>query len=139
VKPFPKTPEKIVTVTIDEDGGMTYLATDSADIFMDLGTTITRRASHVEPDTLWLRWTFRILRLFGGKNRIAEWTRGWRTTWRIDTSPVGGPVLRWKHTNNWRSKVWPDKIAKYQNRQDAIDAEIVFLNDWFVERGVKIR
>jgi len=140
MKAFPKTPENIVTVTIDEDGDMVYLATDAADIFMECGQTITRRASHVLPTTFWHRQWFRLLRrVFGEKGRVAAWTRTWRTLWFVDTSPVDGPVLRWKHTNNWRAKVWPEVVAKWDVRQEAIDAEVAFLNDWFAERGEKIR
>jgi hypothetical protein len=140
MKAFPKTPEKIVTVTIDEEGEMTYLATDSADIFMACGETITRRASHVEPATPWPRIAFHILRRFvTDKSSIAAWTRLWTCDWRINTAPIGGPVLRWKHTTNWRASVWPEGVAKYAVRQDAIDAEIAFLNAWFSERGQKVR
>jgi hypothetical protein len=115
---------------------MTYLATDSADIFLECGETITRRASHVEPATFWSRVAFHILRRFvTDKSRIAAWTRTWKCEWQINTSPVGGPLLRWKDTENWRAGVWPEKIARYAVRQDAIDAEIAFLNGWFAERG----
>jgi hypothetical protein len=137
MKPWPKQDHKIVTVTIEDDGRMTYLATDSADVFMECGTTITRRASHVEPASFWLRRVFHFLRLFGDKNKIAEWTRGWRCLWRVNTAPIGGPILTWKHTNNWRASVWPDVTAKWTNRQDAIDNEINFLNIWFAERGIR--
>ena len=140
VKPFPKTPEKIVTVTIDEDGQMTYLNTDSADIFMECGETITRRASHVEPATFWARVAFHILRRFvTDKSRIAAWTRTWTCNWRINTAPVGGPILTWKDTDNWRARVWPDVTATWQDRQQAIDNEIQFLNNYFATRGEKIR
>lgn len=143
MKPFPKTPKKIVTVTIEEDGTMTYLATDSADIFMDCGETITRRASHVEPYTFWPRVAFHILRRFvTDKSRIAAWTRTWTCLWRVNTAPVGGPILKLKHLPSdcgldMKNTVWGNDIATWSNRQDAIDAEIKFLNTWFAERGTR--
>ena len=147
-KPFLKTPERIVIVTIDEDGQMTYIATDSADVFMDLGTTITRRASHVEPATFWPRVAFHILRWFvTDKSRVAAWTRIWGCNWRINTAPLGGPILTWGDV--WGSRgdcqVWMRQMPMYHavacwsNRQKAIDAEIIFLNSWFAERWTKIR
>lgn len=117
-KPFPKTEQKVLSVTIDEEGNLTYLKTNEHDIFAELGEVVTRRASHVEPEQFWLRIAFRFLRVFGDKTRVAEWTRNWRCVWLVDTRPVGGPVLE----------------GRWLNRQAAIDAEIEFLNDWFLRR-----
>ena len=140
MKSFSKTPEIIVTVLIEEDGSLTYIKTDSADIFMSCGKTITRRASHVEPATFWSRAAFHILRRFvSDKSRIAAWTRRWGCAWRINTAPIGGPILKWKHTNTWRARAFPEHTAKWMDRQEAIDAEIIFLNAWFAERGMKVR
>jgi hypothetical protein len=143
----------IVTLTIEEDGNLTFLATDAADVFLEQGRTITKRASHVEPaDSLWLRIAFHLLRLLGNKNRIAAWTRTWPCRWRVNTKPVGGPVLTWRHCysdeqvaninrihttkrERWQSNARLTEVATWTNRQDAIDAEIKFLNDWFAERG----
>ena len=121
IKPFAKQDEKILTVTIDENGDLVYLKTSEHDIFAELGEVVTRRASHVEPETLWLRVAFRFLRMFGDQTRVAEWTRGWQCVWLVDTRPVGGPVLE----------------GRWTNRQEAIDAEIVFLNQFFLERGIQ--
>jgi hypothetical protein len=119
MSPFPKTQRDVITLTIDEDGDLLFLKTDSADIFMELGTTVTKRASHVEPGSRYDRWFFHLLRfLFGDKGRVAEWTRTWNCEWRINTSPIGGPIL-------------PER---FRVRQQAIDREIVFLNQWFLER-----
>ena len=138
MKAFPKTEQKVLTVTIDEDGNLVYLKTSEHDIFAEMGEVVTKRASHVEPDTFWLRVAFHILRaVVSDKSRIAEWTRCWTCMWRVNTAPVGGPILRWKHTDNWRAKVWPEGIAAWQNRQEAIDAEIKFLNQFFLERGIQ--
>lgn len=127
VKPFAKTAQKIATVTIDENGDILFLATDSNDIFLEDTQTITKRASHVEPAPRYERWLFHFLRaIFGDKGRVSDWTRQWNTLWRIDTSPVGGPILRDADGD----------IRYWFNRQAAIDAEIAFLNDWFLERGI---
>jgi hypothetical protein len=131
-------PEKIVTVTIEDDGSMTYLATDSADIFMECGETITKRASHVEPATFWARVAFHILRTFvTDKSKIAAWTRTWRCRWRVNTAPVGGPILTWAQAGVGTGRYAETHHAWWYNRQAAIDAEIKFLNNYFAERGTR--
>ncbi len=140
MKAFAKQEQKVLTVTIDEDGDLIYLKTSEHDIFAEMGEVITQRASHVEPDTFWLRVAFRFLRLFGDKTRVAEWTRGWDCLWRVNTAPVGGPILTWGDV--WEAKgdcqdwmrLMPMYTAKalWSNRQSAIDAEIIFLNSWFL-------
>ena len=122
MKPFRKSPEqKILTVTIDENGDVVYLKTEASDVLLELGETVTRRASHVEPDNVLLRVAFHTLRLFGDKTSLAEWTRGWQILWRVNTRPVGGPVLP----------------GRWTDRQAAIAAEIEFLNTYFLERGIQ--
>lgn len=133
-KAFAPTPHKVLTVTIDENGDLVYLKTDSCDVLLELGETVTKRASHVEPNNFWLRRLFHALRLAGDKNRIADWTRNWNCLWRVNTAPVGGPILRWKDTQNWRNVVFPNNVALWHNRQEAIDAEILFLNNFFLTR-----
>lgn len=136
VKPFPKTPRKVVTITIEEDGSQTYLKTDSADIFLECGEVITRRASHVEPADWALRLIFSLLRtLFADTSAVAAWTRTWGCEWRINTSPVGGPVLTWADVWGMESGYGSmDSVARFADRQRAVDAEIVFLNKFFAER-----
>ena len=139
MKAFPKTEQKVLTVTIDENGDLLYLKTSEHDIFAEMGEVVTKRASHVEPSEFWLRVAFRILRMFGDKTRVAEWTRGWRCRWLVDTRPVGGPVLTWGDV--WEAKGdcqdWMRQMPMYKakalwsNRQSAIDAEVAFLNEWF--------
>lgn len=121
VKPFAKEEHNIITCTIDENGDVIYLATDANDAFLNDGTEVTRRASHVEPEHFGYRVAFYILRLLGDKTHIAQWTREWPVVWRVNTRPVGGPILE----------------GRWTNRQAAIDAEIIFLNDWFLERGIQ--
>jgi hypothetical protein len=119
-KPFKPLPRKIVTVLV-ENGNLTFLATDSADCFLELGTVITRRASHVFPANFWKRQAFRILRiLVSDTSRLAAWSRTWRGPWLVDTKPTAGVVLN----------------GRWMNRQDAIDAEVEFLNDYFLRRTI---
>ena len=131
---WPKSERKVVTVTIDESGDMVYLNTPESDIFMELGERITPRASHVEPGPRYERWLFRLLRtLFGDEGRISEWTRSWNTLWRVDTSPVGGPILRWGHVLPNCPACMADDIYYECDRERAIRTEIDFLNRFFLE------
>ena len=117
MKAFPKTDPKILTVTIDEDGDLVFLKTPLSDVLLELGTVVTRRASHVTPRAFLPRVGFKLLRwAFGDTGRVSEWTRTWRGPWRVDMRPVGAPVV----DGDWRT------------RQDAIDFEIAYLNDWFL-------
>jgi hypothetical protein len=146
-KPFPPTPHKIVTIIINEHGDNVFLKTDSADCFLECGETITRRASHVEPFGFWLRTAFTLLRSISADDSIiAKWTRTWNTLWRVNTKPVGGPILTW--ADIWSAKgtfaILPwvvglsqyNYIACFSSRQAAIDMEIVFLNNFFAERTI---
>src|ERR1035437_3484419 len=96
-------PHRIITITIEEDGSQTYLKTDGLDCFLELGEVITRRASHVEPASRYERWAFTVLRfLFPETSKAAAWTRTWKCLWRVNTKPVGGPVLTW--ADIWQAK-----------------------------------
>jgi hypothetical protein len=109
----------MITLTIDEEG-QKFIASHGADIFAEPTDTV-RRASYVVPDRFWLRLAFRIIRAcVPDAGQIANWSRSWRCIWRIDTSPVGGPILG----------------TRYGNREHAIEAEIDFLNQLFL--GEKI-
>lgn len=118
-KPFAKSEHKVFAVTYDEHGNLEYIKTDAADCLLELGTVVTRRASHVEPQAFWTRVWFHIVRQFvSDKSAIAAWTREWTCEWRVNTAPVGGPIL-------------PER---FRDRQKAIDREIEFLNEWFLKR-----
>jgi hypothetical protein len=64
----------------------------------------------------------------------------------VNTSPVGGPVLTWSDLweANGTTAELPmvkllsqyDQTALWSIRQHAIDAEILFLNHFFLERGI---
>ncbi len=135
-KRFPKHDNKIITITIDEEGDVLFLKTDANDIFLDQGTVVTKRASHVEPAPLYERLAFHLLRaVFGDKGKVSDWTRTWRTLWRVNTKPVGGPILTWGHI--YPAALNCSTLGRqtycFGRRQDAIDAEIEFLNKFFLE------
>ena len=95
MKAFPKQEQKVLTVTIDENGDLLYLKTSEHDIFAEMGEVVTKERPTWNRATFWLRVAFHILRTsFSDKSRIAEWTRGWSCSWRVNTAPVGGPILR---------------------------------------------
>jgi hypothetical protein len=148
MKAFPKTPQKVMTVTIDENGDLLMLKSDAADVFLEGAEVVTKRASHVEPYDFWLRILFHILRsCVKDDSALAAWTRTWRCYWRVNTAPVGGPILTW--ADIWRAngtvKSLPmvkrlsqyNEIAAWHDRQKAIDNEVMFLNTYFLERGIQ--
>ena len=106
-----------VTVTITEDGNQLFVAGHGNDVFCDAGTSTVQRASHVEPDNAVLRWLFHYIRQrCADTSALAGFTRLWPCLWRINTAPVGGPILE----------------AKYRDRKQAIEAEVRFLNQFFL-------
>lgn len=106
-----------VTMTIDESGDFTMLDTKGSEVFHGMGTVTTRRASHVLPSGIVKRQAFRLLRtFFGDAGKVSDWTRGWSGEWIVDTTPTAGVVLD----------------RQYRSRQDAIDAEVEFLNNFFL-------
>ena len=99
------------SVTLGDDGSLNFVDTDALACCKELGTVTTRRASHVLPVNRTLRAIFRWLRdRFGEKGIIATFTRRWPCLWQADLAPSNGPVL-----------------GPFRNRQDAIDAEIAWL------------
>lgn len=105
-----------VVIRIKPDGTMRFLVTEGAEAFLS-ENAIVRRASHVEPVNPALRSAFYGLRnFFGDKGRMTAFTRRWRCLWRVNLSPIGGPILP----------------ATYLNRQAAIDTEIEYLNANFI-------
>ena len=98
-------------------GDAVYLVTEAA-ATLDLGAQ-PKRASHVIPRNFALRGLFFLLRYWlGDKGRMSDFTRTWKCAWIVDTRPVGGPILP----------------TIYYDRKQAINAEVVFLNLWFIER-----
>jgi hypothetical protein len=128
-----------MTFTITEDGDIVALASPGADVILsEMGEMQTQRASHVEPAPRYDRWLFHTLRfLFGDKGRVSDWTRQWHTLWRVNTKPVGGPILRIRdvctNMSFERYSQYGDQAAYWLDRQEAIAAEIEFLNIFFLE------
>jgi hypothetical protein len=109
-----------VTYIIDQNtGDAVYLVTEAAST-LQLGA-VPLRASHVIPRNFALRGLFYLIRYWlGDKGRMSDFTRSWHCTWLIDTRPVGGPILP----------------TIYYDRKQAINAEVAFLNQWFIGRTV---
>lgn len=104
-----------ITVTI-EDGAVRFLLNEDTAPLVEDGA-ITRRASHVEPDGAVLRAVFHGLRfVFGDHGRVAELTRLLPCVWRVNLAPSNGPVLP----------------GRWTDRRQAIEAEIVWLNENFI-------
>ena len=123
-----------ITITIDESGNLKMLETTMAEPFKILGTTVTKRASHVEPAPYWDRVLFTFIRaLVPDDSRLAEWTRNWNTLWRVNMRPVDGPILRFGHIYpaiHLTSKQ-ANRVYCWGSRKAAIVAEIEFLNKFF--------
>lgn len=106
-----------VSVVIREDGTLVVLDNEATHCFRNAGIVQTKRASHVEPDNKALRVAFHLLRLFfGDKGRMSELTRHWPCLWRVNTRPTCGLIL----------------AGRWKNRQEAIQAEIEYLNEHLV-------
>lgn len=102
-----------ITVTIDSQGTATFLIGETTQGFLDERAIISR-ASHVEPSNRGLRWMFHLLRFgFGEDGRISDWTRRWQAGWRVNLSPVNGPILP----------------TTFTDRNAAIDAEVEWLTE----------
>lgn len=106
-----------ITVSIDDLTGETrFLVSELSRFLLDESSTV-KRASHVEPVSKVLRKAFYMLRdTFGETGTIAELTRKLPCLWRVNLSPINGPIL-------------PNV---YRDRSQAIDAEIVFLEKHFL-------
>lgn len=103
-------------ITDMDTGNSVFLLTGAAKS-LDFGPLPKIRASHVIPADPLLRVIFNFIRSHcTDTGPLAAFTRRWPCAWQIDTTPVGGPIL---------PGVW-------YNRAEAIDAEVEFLNDWFV-------
>jgi hypothetical protein len=106
-----------VTFIVDDNtGDAVYLVTEAA-ASLQLGAS-PQRASHVEPVNPILRLFFHLLRQWlGDKGRMSEYTRSWPCLWRVNMKPVGGPILS----------------TVYYDRKQAINAEVIALNKFFIE------
>ena len=99
-----------ITVFINADASVTFLKSPLTAGF-NLGPSVTRRYSSVEPDCWYLRLVFHVVRwLVDDASALAEWTRRWSCLWRIHIKR--GPILP----------------MRYRNRQLAIDVEHAYFN-----------
>lgn len=98
------------TIFIDDDGvtkGIRSPVTEA------LGLPDRKRASHVEPVNRALRWLFHFVRRrVADESTIANITRRWPVVWQAHV--FDGPTL-----------------GPFRSRQDAIDAEIAYINHQF--------
>jgi len=105
-----------ITVFIEDDASITFLDTPLTRGF-NLGPSVTRRYSNVEPDNAVLRLVFQVVRwLVNDASALANWTRHWHCLWRIHIK--NGPILP----------------MRYYNRQTAIDVEHTYFNTHGVNR-----
>jgi hypothetical protein len=101
-----------IIVTIDEASAEVRFLISSETLCFTSADMRVKRASHVEPARLPLRVVFHGLRvLFGESGRMAEFTRHWGCTWRVNLEPVNGPIL-------------PDTFT---DRAEAIASEVSWL------------
>lgn len=105
-----------VEISFTEDGEIRFLVNEDTVHLLDSTATV-RRASHVEPVSRPLRILFHGLRTaFGEYGWVSDLTRRWPVAWRVNLAPIGGPVL----------------FGYWVDRQDAIQAEIDYLNANFI-------
>ena len=118
-----------ITVTIGDDGSLNFVLQSSPGCEAMLAalremsnTVTTRRASHVLPVNPTLRTIFRWLRdRYGEKGWIATFTRHWPCLWQADLAPFqSSPSLE-------NRQIQTPILGPFRNRQDAIDAEIEWL------------
>jgi hypothetical protein len=103
-----------VVVVIRENGSLVSLDNANTAFFKELGKVTTRRASHIEPCSKVWRVVFHTLRyFFGDKGWMASFTRRWPCLWRVNLTPIGGPII-YRH---------------YWDREGAIAAEVAWLNE----------
>ena len=96
-------------LTISDGGSIAQIAGHGPDL-SGCGTSVKRRASHVEPCN-WPLWVlFHAVRAcVRDESKLACWTRSWRCLWRVQI--IGGPVL----------------AGRWRDREHAIAAEVAWL------------
>lgn len=105
------------TITIDVEGNARQLQGHNVpDIIGAICIPVVHRASHVEPVNPLARLAFYACRVMGDDTALAAYTRQWSCLWRINLGPVNGPILP----------------VYYRDRAEAIEAEIAWLNSYFM-------
>lgn len=114
-----KTAPETLQIVIGEDGSVTMIDSPAARVIAEsLGSSEVARASHVEPDNVWLRAIFYHIRSrVSDDSWLAAWTRRWRCWWRVTIVCTNEDITL---PGLWR------------NREDAIAAEVAWLNEYFV-------
>ena len=101
---------QIVAVFINNDASVTFLKSPLTAGF-NLGPSVTRRYSAVEPACWYLRLVFCVVRgLVDDASALAEWTRNWKCFWRARIK--NGPILPFRS----------------YDRQQVINEEISYFN-----------
>jgi hypothetical protein len=101
------------TITISQDGTISYLDLPMLSSLESAGLAVKRRASQVHPVGRVKRSAFYLLRgLFGERGRVSDWTRNWSGKWEVDLAISGGP-----------------KLGPFAVRAEAIRAEEQWLED----------
>jgi|GEM_PF-5163810 hypothetical protein len=102
--------------TIDENAVTRFLVNDMTRGFLT-SDSLVKRASHIEPVCHTLRVIFYALRaLFGDAGRVSEYTRTWHCLWRINLTPVHGPIIP----------------IDFRSRSLAMEFEVSWLNENFL-------
>jgi hypothetical protein len=105
-----------IMFSIDSNGDTRFLVNELSNGFLNCDSTV-RRASHVEPVNPFLRVLFTLLRYqFGDTGKVAAFTRNWDCAWRVNLTPVHGPIVP----------------VDFASRQSAIDFEIDWLETNFL-------
>ena len=100
-------------IAVNPAGVITFVSDDLFAGLVACGDATICRASHVEPVNGFKRTLFMILRgCVGDTGPIAQWSRSWCGSWRVDLAPSGGPIL-----------------GPFANRQEAIRREVDWLNN----------
>jgi hypothetical protein len=123
-----------VTFVIDESGRTLFLMSECMEGSSLLEYAKIARASHVEPGSRDLRFWFHLLRkIFGEYGLVGNWTRTWNCLWRVRI--VNGPILTYADVEpRYKNLVAPigKRIVYWNNRAEAIAAEIEYLNQKFI-------
>ena len=102
-----------VTITFQPDGTMRFIDKPELATMYEFGIKERLRASRVEPVSPLLRRAFYWIRdRVRDDSPLAAFTRRWPCKWQVDLELSGGPV-----------------IGPFNRRQDAIDAEVRWLEE----------
>lgn len=102
----------MTTIQINSDGSVTSIGEQTLGLSDYFTHASSRRVSHIEPCSRWLRVLFHLIRrMVKDDSAMAGATRRWSCRWRVNMRLSGGPVF-----------------GCFDNRADAIKAEHDWLN-----------